>query len=104
MTRRAYFILAGILLFSFSISLKSFGQSPKAEACIAEIMQQNEVAGIAVAVVKNNKVIYSHSFGLKDIESNTPLTNDCIFRIASISKSFSATAIMQLAEEKKLSL
>jgi CubicO group peptidase (beta-lactamase class C family) len=41
---------------------------------------------------------------LKDIESNTPLTDNTIFRIASISKSFSATSIMQLAEAKKLSL
>ena len=67
-------------------------------------MQQTPVAGLSVAVVKNSKIIYTHSFGSKNIETNTPLTDDCLFRIASISKSFSATAIMQLAERKKLSL
>jgi CubicO group peptidase (beta-lactamase class C family) len=60
--------------------------------------------GLSVAVIKNNKIIYTQSFGLKDAETNTPLSNENIFRIASISKSFSATAIMQLVEAKKLSL
>lgn len=86
------------------VSILSFGQAEKAEAGIRDIMQQSEVVGLSVAVVKNNKIIYNHSFGLKDAESNQPLTDDCIFRIASISKSFSATSIMQLAEAKKLSL
>jgi CubicO group peptidase (beta-lactamase class C family) len=44
-----------------------------------------------VAVVKKNKIIYTHSFGWKDSARQTPLTDDCLFRIASISKSLSAT-------------
>ncbi len=79
-------------------------QEAEAEASIRAIMSQTNVVGVSVAVVKNNKIIYSHSFGQKNIEANTPLTDDCIFRIASISKSFSATSIMQLLEAKKLSL
>lgn len=96
--------LATAVLFSFSLPLQSNAQSTTAEACINDIMQQTPVAGLSVAVVKNNKIIYTHSFGSKNIETNTPLTDDCIFRIASISKSFSATSIMQLVEAKKLSL
>ena len=84
--------------------LQSFAQPEKAETCIRDIMQQSAVMGISVAVVKKNKIIYTQSFGWKDSASQTPLTNDCLFRIASISKSFSATSIMQLAEAKKLSL
>ncbi len=98
---RSSFLLFFLLLF---ISLHSIGQAEKAEAGIRDIMQQSKVMGLSVAVVKKGKIIYTHSFGLKDIESNTPLTDDCLFRIASISKSFSATSIMQLAEAKKLSL
>jgi CubicO group peptidase (beta-lactamase class C family) len=86
------------------LSLRSFSQPGKAEACINETIQQSKVMGLSVAVVKNNKIIYTHSFGLKNKETNTILTDDCLFRIASISKSFSATSIMQLAEAKKLSL
>src|SRR5436190_5885535 len=88
------------LLFPFIV----FCQVEKAEAEIRDIMEQHEAAGLSVAVVKNNSIIYTHSFGMKDLESNQPLTDDCIFRIASISKSFSATSIMQLVQRKKLSL
>jgi len=90
--------------FLLVLSLHSAGQPDKAEAAIRDIMQQSKVVGLSVAVVKKGKLIYTHSFGLKDIESNTPLTDDCLFRIASISKSFTATSILQLAEAKKLSL
>lgn len=93
-----------ILFLSLFVALKSIGQQENAGACIRDMIQKNEAVGISVAVVKKNKIIYNQSFGLKDVESNTTLTNDCIFRIASISKSFSATSIMQLIEQKKLSL
>jgi CubicO group peptidase (beta-lactamase class C family) len=76
----------------------------KAEAGIKEVMDSSIAVGFSVAVVKHNKLIYTHSFGLKDIEKNTPLTDNSIFRIASISKSFTATSIMQLLEAGKLSL
>ena len=87
-----------------SLSTNGFSQAEKAEAGIRDIMQQSDVVGLSVAVVKHNEIIYTHSFGLKDIERNQPLTDDCLFRIASISKSFSATSIMQLAKAKKLAL
>ncbi len=93
-----------VLFLSLFVALQSIGQSQNAESSIGEMIQQKEAIGISVAVVKKNKIIYTRSFGLKDVESNTALTNDCIFRIASISKSFSATSIMQLIEQKKLSL
>ncbi|HLO79958.1 MAG TPA: serine hydrolase domain-containing protein [Chitinophagaceae bacterium] len=95
-----------LILLSLSLVLSSvcFAQADKAEAGIRAIMEQQPVVGLSVAVVKKGKLIYTHSFGLKDRENNIPLTDDCIFRIASISKSFSATSIMQLVQAKKLSL
>lgn len=90
------------LLFGLHVTINA--QPDKVEAGIRKIMEEAPVTGLSVAVVKNNKLIYTHAFGVKDRESNTPLTTDCIFRIASISKSFSATSIMQLVEKKKLSL
>jgi CubicO group peptidase (beta-lactamase class C family) len=101
MKRKAWLPVFILLLF---ISLKGITQPEKAEAGIQKIMQENQVVGVSVAVVRNNKIIYTHSFGVKDLESKQPLTDDCIFRIASISKSFSATAIMQLVEAGRVSL
>lgn len=92
------------LLLVISILASSFGQAEKAEHDLQVIMKQLDVIGLSVAVVKKGEIIYTHSYGMKDIESGIPLTDQNIFRIASISKSFSATSIMQLVEAKKLSL
>lgn len=86
---------------TFFFAFKALAQPAKLEACISDLMQQSKIAGLSVAVVKDNKIIYTHSFGLKNIGNNTPLTDDCLFRIASISKSFTATSLMQLVEAKK---
>ena len=95
-------LLTGIMmLVAFH---QSFAQAEKAEAEIQQLMRTTPVVGLSVAVVKDNKVIYNHSFGFKDVEKQLPLTNASIFRIASISKSFTTTAIMQLVAEKKIRL
>lgn len=91
-------------LLAINFHSESYSQPEKAETEINGMMKELDVVGLSVAVVKKGKIIYNHSFGLKDIATNTPLTNEDIFRIASISKSFSATSIMQLVEAGKLSL
>ena len=52
--------------------------------------------GLGVAVVKDNKIIYDNYFGVKDLETGEEVDAQTIFRIASISKSFTATSLMQL--------
>ncbi len=79
-------------------------QKRKAEKEIKALMKQYEAVGLAVVVVKNNSIKYSKEFGYKNLQQQTSLKKNDIFRIASISKSFSATAIMQLAEAGKLNL
>lgn len=91
-----------ILVLLNSSILKA--QYEAAEADLNKVMNQFSAVGVSVAVVKEGKIVYTHSFGLKNLENQTPLTNSDIFRIASISKSFSATSIMQLVESGKLSL
>ena len=93
-----------IAFFSTCTLSPAFAQNKKLEDELQEIMQSSSAVGLSVAVVKNNHIIYTHSFGSKDLESNAPLNDTDIFRIASISKSFSATSIMQLREVGKLSL
>ncbi len=96
-------ILLSIIIL-FSLSIQGFTQFTQAEQDIRQIMKEQDIVGMSVAVVKHGKIIYTHSFGLKYIEHNTPLADSDIFRIASISKSFSATSIMQLIEAGKFSL
>ena len=71
---------------------------------IEKIMKDLDVVGLGVAVVKDNKIIYKNSWGYKNLETKTPLAEDDLFRIASISKSFTATSIMQLAERGMIDL
>ncbi len=79
-------------------------QYEEAEADFKKVMDRFSAVGASVAVVKEGKIVYTHSFGWKDLENHTPLTDTDIFRIASISKSFSATSVMQLVESGQLSL
>jgi CubicO group peptidase (beta-lactamase class C family) len=79
-------------------------QVERAEETIQHLIDSGKAVGIAVAVVKDNKLVYSQNFGYKKLESKTQLSNTDIFRIASISKSFSATAILQLVKARKLKL
>lgn len=60
--------------------------------------------GLAVAVVKNGTIIYHQQFGVKNLQTQEPIAEDDLFRIASISKSFSATSIMQLKEKGLVTL
>lgn len=62
------------------------------------------VPGMAVAVVQNDMVVWTQGFGLADIEQQVPVRPDTVFRIASISKSITATAVMQLVERGLVSL
>ena len=97
-----YLMLWSALIFIDVAVAKA--QTAKAEEQIAFMMSQHHVMGLSVAVVKDNKIAYTHSFGLKNEASKEPLTDDCLFRIASISKSFSATSILQLVEAGKVKL
>lgn len=61
-----------------------------------------KMAGSVVLVMRHGKVAYFNSFGKRDIESNVPMTNDVIFRIASQTKAIVSVGIMILQEEGKL--
>jgi len=76
----------------------------KAEKELDSFMEKSGTVGLSVAVVKDNKIIYTGAFGKSNIENNIPLKSDNIFRIASISKSFTTTALLTLAERKLITL
>ncbi len=69
------------------------------KARVNEILNRWPTVGLAVGVVRNGSLEFFHGHGLADIESNTPITEDTVFRIASITKTFTAIAVMQLWEQ-----
>ena len=64
----------------------------------------DRVPGVQVAMLYDDQLVLSSAHGLADVEAGTPLTTRHLFRIASHSKVFTATAIMQLVEQGRLRL
>jgi len=64
--------------------------------------EREEFPGFAVTISHKGKVLLSSAYGYADLEKHTKLTPQHIFRIASHSKTFTATALLQLAEQSKL--
>ncbi len=74
------------------------------EAKVGEILNRWPAVGLAVGVVRNGDLELFHGHGLADIASDTPITEDTVFRIASITKTFTAIAVMQLWEQGSIDL
>jgi CubicO group peptidase (beta-lactamase class C family) len=60
------------------------------------------IPGMALAIVKDNKVIYSKGFGVSDLETNKKVSKKTVFGIGSTTKAFTATLIGMMADEGKL--
>jgi CubicO group peptidase (beta-lactamase class C family) len=74
------------------------------EAHIDSIMDRSRTPGLAVAVARDGKVEFAQGFGYRDIESRLPPTMETVFPVASVTKSFTALAIMQLQDGGRLSV
>ena len=71
---------------------------------IAYQQERREIPGVVVAIRHEDQLLLSQGYGYADLDRATPMTPRHVFRIASHSKTFTATAIMQLVEQDKLRL
>jgi CubicO group peptidase (beta-lactamase class C family) len=71
---------------------------------INEGVKNNELPGAVVLIARNGKLVMFESFGFRDKDAKAPMTNDTIFRIASMTKPIVTVAAMILAEEGKLTV
>jgi CubicO group peptidase (beta-lactamase class C family) len=107
---RAAFFLARVLLAA-GAPATAVAQEGAVEGVSARVDQLVEryrggrkIPGLSVAVVRNGRVIKAKGYGSADLELGTPVTPAFRFGLGSISKQFTATAIMQLAEEGRLAV
>jgi CubicO group peptidase (beta-lactamase class C family) len=74
------------------------------EAAVAAEMSRQNIAGLSLAVVTDNQLRWSNGYGFADLENYVPAKAATVYRLASISKSVTAVAVMQLVERGQLDL
>jgi CubicO group peptidase (beta-lactamase class C family) len=68
-------------------------------SAVARVLNRQPVAGLAVGVIRGGAMTWFHGYGLADIGSGTPVDEDTVFRIDSVTKTMTAIAVMQLCEQ-----
>src|SRR5256884_3930946 len=74
------------------------------EKAVSTFMSANSVPGMGAAVVLDGEPVWSAGFGMADLEDSAPATSSTLFRLGSLSKPITATALLQLWEHGKLDL
>lgn len=92
-----------ILLLAVSCFAQD-GVSTKIDEFINAEMKAQQIPGVALAVVKDGKIVLERGYGLANVEHQVPVKPETIFQSGSTGKQFTATAVMMLVEEGKLSL
>ena len=79
------------------------GQNPNPSAELDEFilgeMDYENIPGMSTLIVKGGEIVWVESYGMADIENNTSVSNNTSFLMASVSKLFTGTALMQLQED-----
>jgi CubicO group peptidase (beta-lactamase class C family) len=74
------------------------------DAELRAAVERKDVPGVVALVVSRDRVLYQGAFGVADVSNGRPLTVDALFRIASMTKAVTSTALMQLIEQGRLGL
>lgn len=77
-------------------------QTAELEALIEQAREQWQVPGVAVAIVRGEGALLTKGFGFRDLEKKAPVTEKTLFRLASVTKSFTAAGVAALVTQGKL--
>jgi CubicO group peptidase (beta-lactamase class C family) len=98
-------------LILLATSLRAAAAQPNRDALVKKLdslagsgVLENRAAGIAAAVVRGNDTLLLKGYGKADVEWNIAMPADAVFEIGSVTKQFTAVALLQLRDEGKLSL
>jgi len=101
------FIGRGVLLCALVVGgAASAAQDPvaHADAIVRRAMIDNHIPGLQIAVVKDGEVVMSRAYGVADLATRAPVTEDSVFPINSITKAFTGVAAMREVEAGRLDL
>lgn len=101
-------VLGVALLFNASVSSSQTPSEKKRlkrfEKEVEAVQSRLKIPALSVAVLENQRVILIRGLGFADVENRIPATADTVYSIASLTKTFASTLIMQLVEQGKLDL
>src|SRR5437016_1862591 len=100
----AVLICAGVTFSNLAVAQQSSQSFPKElDDYVAATVRDWEIPGVAVAIVKDGKVIAARGYGVRELGKPEPIDENTIFDAASLTKSFTVAAIASLVDEKKMS-
>lgn len=108
--RKGLFTKSILILAIFSITISSVSAEKlskklkKLDAYYEQALKDWKVPGMAIAIVKDDSLVYARGFGVKNINTGEAVNANTLFAIASNTKAFTATALMMLQEEGKLDI
>jgi CubicO group peptidase (beta-lactamase class C family) len=76
----------------------------KLQPFVQHVVASFGLAGLAIGIVKSGELVYTQGFGVRNLDTQEPVTPHSLFDLASVSKPFVATAIVQLVEQGKMAL
>jgi D-alanyl-D-alanine carboxypeptidase len=79
-------------------------QEQEVDAFMSAQLEARGIPGASVAVVRDSEVVLARGYGMANVEQGTPATENTVYQLASVTKQFTATAIMMLVEDGRLSL
>tara|TARA_R110002049_G_scaffold14886_6_gene61957 strand:- start:4564 stop:6048 length:1485 start_codon:yes stop_codon:yes gene_type:complete len=102
--KKSIVLLFQILLINLVCGQQNENRLNGIDKEIETLMKSYKAVGLSVAVVKNDRIIYSKGFGFRNLEKNLPVTDRTIFHIASMTKAFTGSLFGILESENQLSL
>lgn len=93
-----------LLVLAVFLLLTNSAQADEVDEFVRARLGERNIPGAAIAVIKNGKIIKAEGYGLASVEFNVPATKETVFEIGSVSKQFTAAAIMLLVEDGKINL
>src|ERR1041385_2028987 len=106
---RRFALIIAVILLLLPLGANAQGDlSPALRSRIdnlaTDALAESGVPSASIAVVKDGKIVYLHAYGSARLEPKTPATSEMRYSIGSISKQFTAVAMLLLQEQGKLSL
>lgn len=89
---------------ALSAQLRPAAEVDSVDAFIARVMAEQQVPGVAVAVMRNGKVVLTKGYGFADLEHKVPVTPRTVFQSGSVGKAFTVMAVLMLVDDGRVRL